>query len=43
MSLAPNETLRAVVNAVVSGLVPLKMERPQPLSTWAEDLSLIHI
>lgn len=37
MSLAPNETLRAVVKAVVSGLVPLKMERPQPLSTWAED------
>jgi phage terminase large subunit GpA-like protein len=37
VSLAPNETLRAVVSAVVSGLVPLKMERPQPLSTWAED------
>lgn len=37
MSLAPSETQRAVIAATVTGLGPLKMERPQPLSAWAED------
>jgi len=37
MSLAPSETQRAVIAATLTGLGPLKMERPQPLSAWAED------
>lgn len=28
MSLAPSETQRAVVNAIIAGLAPLRMERP---------------
>lgn len=36
MSLAPSETQRAVVDAIIAGLAPLRMERPQPLSLWAE-------
>lgn len=37
MSHAPSETQRAVIKAVLTGLGPLKMERPRPLSLWAEE------
>lgn len=35
MSRAPTETLRAVVDAALSGLAPLRAEPPQSLSQWA--------
>ena len=37
MSRAPTETLRAVVNAALAGLAPLRAEPPQTLSQWAAD------
>ena len=37
MSRAPSETQKSVLAAVLAGLGPLKIERPQPLSAWAEE------
>ncbi|MCL5459989.1 hypothetical protein M3M33_15230, partial [Loigolactobacillus coryniformis] len=37
MSRAPTETQRALVQAVLAGLQPLRAEPPQSLSEWAAE------
>lgn len=36
MSRAPTETRRAIIDAVIAGLQPLRAEKPMTLSQWAE-------